>query len=101
MPLNAIRPMRRISAGQDSPREAGLHPTQKPLALMEALIEADNAKWQLVLDPFAGSRHHRAVAAKALGRCYLMFERSRKFYETAQTTFRAIGRSYYMVKKST
>lgn len=67
-------------------REAGLHPTQKPLNLMEALIELTTQKEQLVLDPFAGSGT-TGVAAKALGRNYLMFERSREFYETAQSRF--------------
>lgn len=67
-------------------RESGLHPTQKPLALMEALIELTTQKGQLVLDPFAGSGT-TGVAAKALGRDYLMFERSREFYETAQSRF--------------
>lgn len=68
-------------------RESGLHPTQKPLELMEALIELTTQKGQLVLDPFAGSGT-TGVAAKALGRNYLMFERSREFYETAQSRFR-------------
>ena len=67
-------------------RESGLHPTQKPLDLMEALIELTTQKGQLVLDPFAGSGT-TGVAAKALGRNYLMFERSREFYETAQSRF--------------
>lgn len=67
-------------------RESGLHPTQKPLELMEALIELTTQKGQLVLDPFAGSGT-TGVAAKALGRNYLMFERSREFYETAQSRF--------------
>lgn len=67
-------------------RESGLHPTQKPLDLMEALIELTTQKGQLVLDPFAGSGT-TGVAAKALGRNYLMFERSQVFYETAQSRF--------------
>lgn len=67
-------------------RESGLHPTQKPLDLMEALIELTTQKGQLVLDPFAGSGT-TGVAARALGRHYLMFERSRAFYETAQSRF--------------
>ncbi|OXE36263.1 MAG: site-specific DNA-methyltransferase [Phenylobacterium zucineum] len=68
-------------------RESGLHPTQKPLNLMAALIELTTQKGQLVLDPFAGSGT-TGVAAKGLGRNYLMFERSRDFYETAQGRFR-------------
>lgn len=65
------------------PREGGLHPTQKPLHLMEALIELTTKKGQFVLDPFAGSGT-TGLAAKNLGRNYLMFERSRVYFETAQ-----------------
>jgi len=65
-------------------RESGLHPTQKPLDLMEALIELTTQKGQLVLDPFAGSGT-TGVAARTLGRDYLMFERSQAFYETARS----------------
>lgn len=35
--------------------DRGLHPTQKPLKLMELLIELTTLKGQIVLDPFAGS----------------------------------------------
>ena len=54
-------------------REGGLHPTQKSVRLMQALIELTTRDGQLVLDPFAGSGS-TLVAAKALGRTYLGFE---------------------------
>jgi site-specific DNA-methyltransferase (adenine-specific) len=57
-----------------APGEGGLHPTQKPIRLMKALIELTSAKGHLVLDPFAGSGS-TLVAAKELGRRYLGFER--------------------------
>lgn len=63
-------------------RESGFHPTQKPLDLMEALIMLTTQKGQLVLDPFAGSGT-TGVAAKALGRNYLMFEQSKEFFDKA------------------
>jgi site-specific DNA-methyltransferase (adenine-specific) len=59
-------------------REAGLHPTQKPIRLMQALIELTTLKGQLVVDPFAGSGT-TGVAAKSLGRNFLMIERSPEF----------------------
>ncbi|MFM5894154.1 MAG: DNA-methyltransferase [Novosphingobium sp.] len=59
-------------------REAGLHPTQKPVRLMQALIELSTRKGQLVVDPFAGSGT-TGVAAKGLGRKFLMFEKSKEF----------------------
>lgn len=75
-----------IKAGY-KPLEGGLHPTQKPQELMEALIELTTKKGQLVLDPFAGSGT-TGFAAKHLGRNYLMFERSEEYFKTAQTRFR-------------
>jgi site-specific DNA-methyltransferase (adenine-specific) len=79
----------RYSLGADNiiragfqPREAGFHPTQKPIQLMQALIELTTQKGQLVLDPFAGSGT-TGVAAKSLGRHYLMFEKSSEFVESA------------------
>jgi site-specific DNA-methyltransferase (adenine-specific) len=53
--------------------EAGLHPTQKPIRLMAALIELTTTPGQIVLDPFAGSGS-TLVAAKQLGRKYLGIE---------------------------
>jgi site-specific DNA-methyltransferase (adenine-specific) len=70
-----------IQAGFES-REAGLHPTQKPITLMKALIELTTQKGQLVLDPFAGSGT-TGVAAKSLNRHYLMFEKAPEFFEIA------------------
>ena len=56
-----------------SPNEAGLHPTQKPLKLMQALIALTTRVGQIVLDPFAGSGT-TALAARNLGRHFLAFE---------------------------
>lgn len=70
-----------IQAGFE-PLEAGLHPTQKPIRLMKALIELTTQKGQLILDPFAGSGT-TGVAAKSLNRHYLMFEKSPEFFDIA------------------
>lgn len=53
--------------------EGGLHPTQKSIRLMQALIELTTREEQLVLDPFAGSGS-TLVAAKNLSRRYMGFE---------------------------
>jgi site-specific DNA-methyltransferase (adenine-specific) len=50
-----------------------LHPTQKPIALMRALIEDFSAPGELVVDPFAGSGS-TLVAALELGRRALGWE---------------------------
>lgn len=58
--------------------EAGFHPTQKPVRLMQALIELTTQPGQLVLDPFCGSGS-TLVAAKLTGRNYLGFEISPEY----------------------
>ncbi|WP_438729162.1 DNA-methyltransferase [Parasphingorhabdus sp. DH2-15] len=63
--------------------EAGLHPTQKPVKLMQAIIELSTKKGQLVLDPFAGSGS-TLVAARDLGRHYLGIENNPEYFKTAQ-----------------
>jgi site-specific DNA-methyltransferase (adenine-specific) len=56
-----------------APGETGLHPTQKPLRLMRALIELTTREGQIVLDPFCGSGT-TLLAAKHLNRQYLGYE---------------------------
>lgn len=61
-----------------SPGESGLHPTQKPIKLMQTLIELTTRKGQVVLDPFCGSGS-TLLAAKLTGRNYLGFEINRDY----------------------
>lgn len=63
--------------------ESGLHPTQKPVQLMQALIELTTQEGQLVLDPFAGSGS-TLVAAQNLNRNYLGFESNPQYVETCR-----------------
>jgi len=58
--------------------EAGLHPTQKPVLLMEALIALTTKPDQIVLDPFAGSGS-TVVAARNLGRHFIAYEISKEY----------------------
>lgn len=62
--------------------DRGLHPTQKPLVLMKALIELTTQENQIVLDPFSGSGT-TLVAAKELNRHYLGFEIDKEYYNTS------------------
>ncbi|MDE0011128.1 MAG: site-specific DNA-methyltransferase [Candidatus Poribacteria bacterium] len=64
-------------------REGGLHPTQKSVRLMQALIELTTREGQLVLDPFSGSGS-TLVAAKTLGRKYLGFEAVPEYVEVCR-----------------
>jgi site-specific DNA-methyltransferase (adenine-specific) len=63
--------------------ECGLHLAQKPLKLMQAIIELTTLSGQVVLDPFCGSGS-TLVAAKALGRNYLGFELDGESVRVAQ-----------------
>jgi site-specific DNA-methyltransferase (adenine-specific) len=63
--------------------ESGLHPTQKPLKLMQALIELTTLPQQLVLDPFCGSGT-TLVAAQQLDRRYIGFELDPTYAQIAQ-----------------
>jgi site-specific DNA-methyltransferase (adenine-specific) len=64
-----------------SGRERMGHPTQKPLWLMEWLIERLTEKGDLVLDNFAGTGT-TAVACKKLERQFIVVEKSRKHVDT-------------------
>jgi site-specific DNA-methyltransferase (adenine-specific) len=58
--------------------ESGCHPTQKPVRLMQALIELTTQEGHVVLDPFCGSGT-TLVAAKSLGRKYIGFEAQKEY----------------------
>ncbi len=68
-----------------APKKSGdrVHPTQKPLDLVKKLIMLTTKKNDIVLDPFLGSGT-TALAAKDLGRYYIGFEISKKYYNLAE-----------------
>jgi len=59
-----------------------LHPTQKPVAALQPLIETFCTPGGLVLDPFCGSGS-TLIAARNLGRGFLGIELSHEHYNTA------------------
>ena len=63
---------------ESTAEDHGKHPTQKPLALMRALIELTTVENQVVLDPFCGSGS-TLVAAKQLNRKYIGIEISEEY----------------------
>ena len=65
-----------------SPGEAGLHPTQKPVMLMQALIELTTQSGQTVLDPFCGSGS-TLVAARNTRRRFLGCDENAAYCEVA------------------
>ena len=72
-------PTQLIHFGYDSNK---LHPTQKPVALMEYLIKTYTDKGDLILDNCAGSGT-TGVASKASGRNFVGCEISPKYYQLA------------------
>ncbi len=67
--------------------DTGLHPTQKPLRLMELLIEMTTCEGQLVCDPFCGSGT-TLVAALRLRRGFIGYEQDEFYYQTAMQRIR-------------
>ena len=62
--------------------ESEVHPTQKPVGLMERLISASTLKGDIVLDPFMGSGT-TCIACERLGRKYIGIEKDKHYYELA------------------
>lgn len=62
--------------------EVGLHPTQKPVALMEYLIKTYTNEGETVLDFSMGSGT-TCLAAKNLGRQFIGIEKEQKYYDIA------------------
>ncbi|MBI3183393.1 MAG: site-specific DNA-methyltransferase [Myxococcales bacterium] len=61
----------------------GGHPTQKPLALLERVVQASSEDDALVLDPFSGSGT-TGVASVRLGRRYVGIELDPKYLELSR-----------------
>lgn len=59
-----------------------LHPTQKPVDLLEFYIRNSSDEGDIVFDPFMGSGS-TAIAALSSGRNYLGFELDEKYYDIA------------------
>jgi len=64
-------------------REAGLHPTQKPVDLFEYLIRTYTNEGELVFDGFGGSGT-TAIAAYKSNRNFIVVEKEQKYFELSQ-----------------
>lgn len=62
--------------------DSGFHPTQKPILLVQSLIELSTKENQIVLDPFMGSGT-TGVACKNLNRCFIGIELNKRYYDVA------------------
>lgn len=72
-----------IEAARNKPAESVGHPTQKPEAVIEALVVAASAPGELVLDPFCGSGTTGVVAMRH-GRRFLGFDVSADYCAMAR-----------------
>jgi len=72
---------RKIKMTNVKPSEYG-HPTEKPLHIMQQLIEISSKKGELILDPFMGSGT-TALACRDLEREFIGFEIDKDFHEKA------------------
>ena len=63
-------------------KDGTIHPTQKPLALIEKLINEFTKYGDLILDPFIGSGT-TAVACHKLKRSYIGFELDKEYFNLA------------------
>jgi len=77
--------------------ETGFHPTQKPIKLMQALIELTTQEGQVVLDPFCGSGS-TLVAAALIGRKYLGFEIDETYTRIAEKRLDDVKQSSIQLK---
>lgn len=64
-------------------RDLSTHPTQKPVRLLRNLVTIYTQPGETVLDPFAGTGS-TGVAAKQLGRNYLLIEQNKEYTDFAQ-----------------
>ena len=81
-----------MPSGNDNPDKTflrNIHPTVKPLSLMEYLIKLITKENQLVLDPFIGSGT-TALACKKINRSFIGFEISQEYVDIANKRLRNI-----------
>jgi site-specific DNA-methyltransferase (adenine-specific) len=76
-PTTVLRPLKLNAV------DRGLHPTQKPLALLEYLIRTYTRPGELILDNCAGSGT-TLLAAHNTGRRFVGMERNQKYYWRAR-----------------
>lgn len=85
----ALPELRVPSSWQKFNCEVGLHPTQKPLSLMEYLIKTYSNEEDSILDPFAGSGT-TLLAAQNLNRIWTGVELELQYFNKASVRLGAI-----------
>ena len=81
--FNPIMGFTNVWTDIDFYKEKRIHPTQKPLKLIQRLIQASSNQNDIILDPFMGSGT-TAVVAKILNRNYIGFEVNKQYIEQSR-----------------
>ena len=81
-PDNEIDKFLFYSKVRDGKKTGNLHPTKKPVQLMQQLIKLVTSNGQFVLDPFMGSGS-TGVAAQKLNRSFVGYERESDYFKIA------------------
>ena len=89
------KPINELSSSQyhqvnNIPGKRKLHPTQKPVPLLERFILNSSKPGDVVLDPFMGSGS-TGVACRNIGRRFIGIEIDTSFFTKAQTRINGIG----------
>jgi len=79
-------------------KEKRFHPTQKPLKLIQRLIQASSNQNDIILDPFMGSGT-TAVVAKILNRNYIGFEINKEYIEQSRKRLKNLDFEKELMKK--
>lgn len=86
---NILRGIKAFASGAKATNGEKVHPTQKPIELIERLICDSTKEGDLVLDCFMGSGT-TAIAAKKLNRNFIGFEIQEKYVEIAQQRLKQV-----------
>lgn len=81
--------------GNNAPR---VHPTQKPIALMEWIIEKLTLSGDTILDPFMGSGT-TGVACMRTGRNFIGIELDAEYYAIAETRIKNAAGEFVLTEK--
>jgi site-specific DNA-methyltransferase (adenine-specific) len=81
-----------MTAPRREEKAHGSHPTQKPVSLLERVIEASTPEDALILDPFNGSGT-TGVASLKLGRRYVGIDMDEKYLELSKKRLAEVERS--------
>jgi len=79
-------------------KEERIHPTQKPLMLIQRLIEASSNQNDIILDPFLGSGT-TAVTSEVLKRNYIGFEINEDYIKLISKRLKNVDYERRLIKK--